>query len=605
MNSRTTTAACAAALLACGACFMSQDPAEVALRSEVQRYVDRYGPEFQERHRLAAEARWAARTRARQGDVAAIERVRAAEEALAEFTGSTENIELSRAYLRRKRELFPRQIRELETILRRAGGSSQTARTLVAQRIGAEAEQAAALLGFRHELDGRPVTAAALDALLRSESDAELRLRAWESAMAPGPRLCEGLVALRSLRNEAVRALGHGDYYAYAAGAYGLSPGRLSQQMFEIQRELRPLLQELHTWARHELATRRGEPVPDLIPAHWLPSPWDADWSALVPVAGFDLDGALGDVTPLGLVELGERSWTSLGFEPLPVTFWERSSLLPAPVDAGWTKGGAPSAWHIDLARDVRLLLDVVPSAASYLDVHRELGRVQHFLQYATPDVPIVLRAGASRAWSDSLGSVLGLAAMQPRFVAAAGLQGALDAPDRGELLLQEALRHVVPLFWAGGVVFEWERELYTQNLPVVRWNARWWELMAQALGVAPPPGRGARACDPAAVPAISLDPAAAHDRVLAAVLSFQLHDHIARNILREDPHDTLYFGRRDVGDFLRSVMRPGATVDWIQLLRDRTGQSLSARPMVDYFEPLRRRLAEVNRGRTSTLPPL
>ena len=88
-------------------------------------------------------------------------------------------------------------------------------------------------------------------------------------------------------------------------------------------------------------------------------------------------------------------------------------------------------------------------------------------------------------------------------------------------------------------------------------------------------------------------------------MLLFQLHDHIAHNILREDPHDTNYYGRKDVGDFLRSMMRPGATVDWIELLRERTGSPLSARPMVDYFAPLKRWLVEQNRGRKSTLQPL
>jgi peptidyl-dipeptidase A len=88
-------------------------------------------------------------------------------------------------------------------------------------------------------------------------------------------------------------------------------------------------------------------------------------------------------------------------------------------------------------------------------------------------------------------------------------------------------------------------------------------------------------------------------------VLLFQLHDHIAREILHEDPHDTLYFGRRDVGAFLASILRPGATVDSRALLRQATGSDLSARAMLEYFEPLRAWLSEQNRGRTCTLPEL
>jgi peptidyl-dipeptidase A len=191
------------------------------------------------------------------------------------------------------------------------------------------------------------------------------------------------------------------------------------------------------------------------------------------------------------------------------------------------------------------------------------------------------------------------------RFVQAVGLDVGTARPDPMQLLLQEALNYVVFMPWSAGVMFDWEREIYTTGLAPDQWNRRWWELVAKYQGIAPPSERDERWCDPATKTHVNDDPAAYYDYALSYVLLFQLHDHIAHNILREDPHDTNYFGRKEVGEFLRSLMRPGATVDWIELLRDKTGAALSARPMVDYFEPLRRWLVEVNRGRESTLPPL
>ena len=88
-------------------------------------------------------------------------------------------------------------------------------------------------------------------------------------------------------------------------------------------------------------------------------------------------------------------------------------------------------------------------------------------------------------------------------------------------------------------------------------------------------------------------------------MLLFQLHDHISRSILHEDPHDTNYFGRKDVGAFLKSIMEPGASADWRQLLRDKTGSDLSAKPMVEYFAPLLKWLTAENQGRKHTLPAL
>ncbi|MCY2961253.1 MAG: M2 family metallopeptidase [Planctomycetota bacterium] len=605
MRTRITVSIALLAALAGGACFMSRDPGELSLRAEVQRYLDRYGPEFQRLTLAAQEAQWASQTRIVPGDETAGARVRAAEEALAEFTGSTENIELARAYLRRNRELSTLQVRELETILRKAGGNPQTARTLVQQRIAAETKQTEQLYGFAYELDGKRTTTTEIDAILRTEADPAIRLRAWEASKAVGPTLREGLVNLRNLRNEVVRALGYADYFAYMASEYGMKPAELAQQIDGIQRELRPLYRELHTWARYELARRYGQPVPDLIPAHWLPDRWGQEWSALAPVEGFDLDGALHDKSPQWLVEQGDRFYQSLGFEPLPPTFWERSSLLPVAADAGFSKNNHASAWHMDLDRDVRCLMSVVPTGSYYETIHHELGHIHYYLQYSTPQIPVLMREGASRACHEAFGSMMGLAAMQPRFIQAVGLDVGTQRPDPMRLLLQEALNYVVFMPWSAGVMFEWEREIYTQGLPAERWNQRWWQLVEKYQGIAPPGVRDERWCDPATKTHVNDDPAAYYDYALSYVLLFQLHDHIAHNILREDPHDTCYFGRREVGDFLKSMMRPGATIDWIELLREKTGSPLSARPMVDYFEPLRRWLVEQNRGRVSTLPPL
>ncbi len=605
MQKFLTLVGIAALSFAVGACFISRDPAEVSLRAEVQRYLDRYGPEYQRFTTAAQEAQWAAQVHIVKGDDSAGALLRAAERALAEFTGSTENIELARAYLRRKRELSKLQVRQLEAILHKAGNNPQTAPTLVKQRIEAEAKQTDMLYGFEYELDGKPTTTTELDAILRKETDPAVRLRAWEASKAVGPALREGLVSLRNLRNEVVRALGFRDYFAYMSSEYGMTPNELAQQLYEIQRELRPLYQELHTWARYELAKRYGQPVPDLIPAHWLPDRWGQDWSALAPVEGLDLDAALADKTPQWLVEQGDRFYQSLGFDPVPPTFWERSSLLPVAAGAGYSKNNHASAWHIDLDRDVRSLMSVVPTGSYYETVHHELGHIHYYLQYSTPQVPFVLREGASRAFHEAFGSMMGLAASQPRFVRAIGLDVGATRPDPMRLMLQEALNYVVFVPWSAGVMFEWEREIYTQALPPERWNKRWWELVEKYQGIAPPAERDERWCDPATKTHVNDDPAGYYDYALSFVLLFQLHDHIAHNILREDPHDTNYYGHKEVGDFLKGLMRPGATIDWIELLREKTGSPLTARPMVDYFEPLRSWLEVENRGRVSTLKRL
>jgi peptidyl-dipeptidase A len=173
------------------------------------------------------------------------------------------------------------------------------------------------------------------------------------------------------------------------------------------------------------------------------------------------------------------------------------------------------------------------------------------------------------------------------------------------QLLLKEALNYVVFIPWSTGTMFFFEKELYHDELAPERWNARWWELAAKYQGIAPPSPRGEQFCDPATKTHINDDPAGYYDYALSFVLLFQLHDHIAKKILHQDPRDTNYYGNAEVGAFLASILRPGMSVDWRELLREKTGEDLSARAMVDYFAPLSKWLAEQNRGRKSTLSAL
>jgi peptidyl-dipeptidase A len=103
----------------------------------------------------------------------------------------------------------------------------------------------------------------------------------------------------------------------------------------------------------------------------------------------------------------------------------------------------------------------------------------------------------------------------------------------------------------------------------------------------------------------IQAAPAAYYDYAVSYVLLFKLPDHLARNILHARPRDTNYSRLTDVGDFHQSILTPGGSVDWRELLREKTGSELSAKAMLSYFEPLRAYLAEINRGRKSTLAPM
>lgn len=594
-----------ALLLFVAACSSSPE-ADPSFKNEVQKFLDRYGERYQALVSAQQEAQWASNTRIVEGDTTNDTRAQKAEEALAAFTGSIENIELARTYQKRRRELPFVQQRQIDAILFRAGASPQIVPDLVKARIEADIAQSRALYGYKFQLDGREVTPNELDQALQNETDLEARRRAWESSKEVGIGLRDGLVHLRELRNDTVQALGYRDYFTYRASEYGMSTRELDDLVERVNRELRPLFVELHTWMRYELAKRHGVPVPDLLPAHWLPDRWGQDWSPLLAKSGgFDLDAALAQKKPEWVTEQAERFYQSLGFEPLPRTFWERSSLYPVAKDANFKKNTHASAWHVDLDRDVRCLMSVEPNAQWYETAHHELGHIYYFLEYSTPKIPVVLRDGANPAYHEAMGTLMGFAAMKPAFLRSVGIDTGAAEFDPMQVRLREALNYVVFIPWSAGVMYSFEKALYYDDLPSERWNKTWWELVAKYQGIEPPSVRDERYCDAATKTHVNDDPGQYYKYALSFVLFFQLHDHIARQVLHEDAFEANYWNRREAGDFLRSIMKYGASSDWRKLLRDRTGSELSARPMVDYFEPLLAWLRKENAGRKASIGPL
>ena len=151
---------------------------------------------------------------------------------------------------------------------------------------------------------------------------------------------------------------------------------------------------------------------------------------------------------------------------------------------------------------------------------------------------------------------------------------------------------------WSAGVMTHFERDFYAGNIEADALNAAWWALVRQYQGIIPPGERPESLCDPATKTHINDDPAQYYDYAIGTIVKFQLHHHIANEILKQDPGDCNYYGNKKVGTFLRDLLALGATRDWNTVLREATGSGLSAKPMMSYFEPLLTWLKEQNAGR-------
>lgn len=573
-------------------------------QQEAQQFIDSYTTQYVKLYTNSSEAQWKANIEIIPADSTNTMNAQKADEAMAAFTGSKENIEQAKKFLEHKDQLTDIQRKEIELILYYAANNPQTIPDIVKQRIKAENEQTQQLYGFQYQIGDKKVSTNDIDDILKKESNLDKRLAAWNASKEVGKKLKTGLVNLRGLRNKTVQELGYHDFFSYQVSDYNMSTDEMMQTMDKLMRELYPLYRELHTWMRYELAKKYGvKEVPGYLPAHWLPNRWAQDWSPAVSVKGIDLDAVLSKKPKEWIVHEGEKLYTSIGFGNLPQTFWEKSSLYPYPADSNVKKNNHASAWHMDLNKDVRSLMSVEPNAEWWETANHELGHIFYYITYTNPDVPPLLRQGANRAYHEAIGSMMGMAAMQKPYLVGRGLIDSSVQTDSVQSLMKEALNSVVFMFFSCGTMSHFEKEMYADNLSPDKFNEEWWTLAKKYQGIVPPNARGEEYTDAATKTHINDDPAQYYDYALSYVLLYQMHNHIAKDILHQDPRATNYYGQKGVGDFLKKIMYPGASKDWRVVLKESTGDELNANAMLEYFQPLMNWLKEQNKGRKYTLP--
>lgn len=549
---------------------------------------------------VTAEAYWNAATDVT--DLHIGERI-GAEKSFAAFSGNPWVIESVKDLMADGARLDDLTRRQLQGVLLAASEYPGTIPEVVAARVAAEAEQSAILDSFEFCADRGPggcrevVTPNQIDKVLVESRDEAERRKIWEVAKQTGPALKEGIGQLRDLRNEVAREMGYDSFFALQVADYGMTVDEMMAMMERFNADLKPLYEQLHTWTKHELAERYGQEVPELIPAHWIGNRWAQAWPGLS--SGIDLDDLVSGKDPEWIVTQAESFYTSLGMPPLPESFFSKSDLYPLPPGAERKKNTHASAWHMDLEDDVRSLMSVENNWRWFETTHHELGHIYYYLAYSGAGVPLTLRGGANRAFHEAIGDLIGIAARQPAYLKEIGLLPENHEIDPVAWLLDEALdQAVVFIPFSAGTMSFFERDLYEENLPVGRFNERWWEHAARYQGIAPPSPRDEEYCDACTKTHITDDPAQYYDYAMAFVIKYQLHTHIAKNILKQDPRDCNYYGSKEVGDFLWGLLELGATRDWREVLMETTGEEVSTKAMLEYFEPLVEYLQEQNAGR-------
>ncbi|MGA7649143.1 MAG: M2 family metallopeptidase [Thermoplasmata archaeon] len=448
-----------------------------------------------------------------------------------------------------------------------------------------------------------PLELQGLSRILLESRDASLLEEVWAGWHSIGRAIRPDFVRYVELANRGATELGFADTGAMWRSKYDMDPVAFAQEVDRLWSEVEPLYRSLHAYVRRRLLEHYGGdrvPTQGPIPAHLLGNMWAQSWEGTLPLlvppstpTGMDLTALLAQrgLSPTDMVRTAERFFTSLGFDPLPATFWERSMLI-RPRDREVVCHA--SAWDIDYVDDLRLKMCIELTGEDFLTVHHELGH--NYYQRAYARQPFLFRESAHDGFHEAIGDTIALS-VTPEYLVHIGL---LDRPtdpsgDIG-LLLQTALDKVAFLPF-GLVIDKWRWDVFSGEVPPSEYNSSWWEMRRRYQGVAPPSPRadeefdpGAKFHVPANVPYMRY--------FLADILQFQFHRALARVVGASGPlHRASIYGSKEAGRRLAATLEMGTSREWPDALETLTGdRRMDSRGLLEYFAPLQQWLDEQNR---------
>ncbi len=441
------------------------------------------------------------------------------------------------------------------------------------------------------------------DIMDQSLVPAEL-LEAWKGWHAIAPPMKERFTRYVELGNEGARELGYKDMGALWRSKYDMPADDFAKEVDRLWNQVKPLYDQLHCYVRAKLVAKYGPEVVkpgEPIPAHLLGNMWAQDWSNIYPLVkppaadpGYILTDRLKakGTTEIGMVKYGEAFFTSLGFAPLPATFWERS-LIVQPKDREVVCHA--SAWDIDNEEDLRIKMCTQVNAEDFSTIHHELGH--NFYQRAYNKQPNFFRDSANDGFHEAVGDTIALS-ITPEYLKKLGLIDTVPDPSKDiGLLLDRALDKIAFLPF-GLMVDQWRWKVFSGEITSDHYNETWWQLRRKYQGVQPPVPRTEADFDPAAKYHVAAS--IPYTRYfLASILQFQFHRALCQAAGVEGPLNRCsIYGSKEAGAKLEKMLAMGASRPWPDALEALTGsRQMDATAIVDYFQPLLVWLKDQNKG--------
>ncbi|ESQ77291.1 M2 family metallopeptidase [Asticcacaulis sp. AC402] len=444
----------------------------------------------------------------------------------------------------------------------------------------------------------------ASNTMATSRDPATLRAM-WEGWMSIATPMKADYAKLAELSNDGAEGLGFADTGALWRSGYDMSPDAFAAETDRLYAQVQPFYVNLHCYVRRKLNEKYGDGVQPkfgAIRADLLGNMWAQDWTNIYDVVApkkiktsYSLDKLLTSkkFDAVKMVKTGENFYTSIGLDPLPQTFWERSQITRP---EGRDVVCHASAWNVDNRDDIRIKMCTQVNGEDFYTVHHELGH--NYYQRAYKDQPFLFKNGANDGFHEAIGDFIGLSSVTPTYLNQIGL---LDkVPGESEdipFLLKMSLQKVAFLPFSL-LIDRWRWEVYNGQITQSEYNKRWWELIGKYQGLSAPGVRPSTAFDPGAkyhIPA-----GVSYTRYfLADILQFQFQKAACDQIGWKGPlHRCSIYGERAVGDKLNAMLAMGQSQPWPEAMEAFTGQrEMDATAIIEYFKPLDVWLTEQNQG--------
>ena len=450
--------------------------------------------------------------------------------------------------------------------------------------------------------EGKCLDVTAVGTLMAESRDPEELKRAWIGWHTVGAPMRQRYARMVELGDRGSRELGFADAGALWRSNYDMAPEAFEKELDRLWEQLRPLYLSLHAYVRGQLAKKYGKevvPPNGPIPAHLLGDIWAQEWNNVYPLMdspkpaqSYDLTKILRDqkTDARGMAKYGEGFFTSLGFAPLPKTFWERS-LFTKPADRDVVCHA--SAWDIDYKDDLRVKMCIQITEEDFRVIHHELGHNFYYRAYNTQ--PFLFQNSANDGFHEAVGDTIALSVTPEYLKQIELIQTVPPASGDIDYLLEQALAKVAFLPF-GLTIDKWRWEVFSGQVKPAEYNKAWWDLRLRYSGIAPPVARTEADFDPGAKAHVpSNTPYMRY--FLARILQFQFQRALCRQAGIHGPlHRCSIYNNKNAGKRLNDMLALGQSKPWQDALETLTGErEMDASALRDYFAPLKLWLDEQN----------